>query len=378
MQIKKPTIVLITHTNPLKKSGGVEYNALMKINHFAEQGYNVITISPRRKSKIGLVTFTLNHTTFPFPITLQFAINLVKFFKVTNIYIEHLLNWNKNIETLTHFVENHKAPKTLFLHDLHFRCTHPHCDVNGKYCGAMNQGFDKSQCTTCPNGGGKLTTHHQCFIKFMEMSRKIVFPSQFLMDFYNKFFANKFAKKTITHPIQHLHNTNIPSNSSKINGKIKIAFIGVSCQHKGYQHFLELAKNSSLKNNYEFYVIGSKIRNQDDKQFIKNIITNYRTDNIPSILQNNSINIAFLFSQVPESYSFTMHEAIASCIPIITSNMSGNIHSQIANNSVYGRVFEDINDVIKLLSNKDGTLKFIADNPNKHLYSPTLNTLFAS
>jgi hypothetical protein len=343
------------------------------MKHFITNGFNVITISPRKRSK-HLFNITFNRFTLSIPLPLKFIIKYIAYFNISRIYIEHILNWNDNIEQLIPFLQTHQAQTTLFLHDMHFRCTHPHSQVGGQYCGAAQEGFNKTQCIQCPNGGNALVKHHQGFTSIMEIAQHIVLPSRFLADFFNRFSENKFAHKVISQPIQTLCQTNMPSRSC--NGKMRIAFLGVACNHKGYPQFLELAKNDALRKSYEFYVVGSKVKNKHGREFITNIQTHYRKHNIPDVLYKHNINMAFLFSQVPESYSFTMHEAKAACLPIITSTASGNIAYEINNCATYGKVFEGVQNVEQFLLQQEKVVEWLRANPKKSVYTLQLNPLF--
>ena len=80
-------------------------------------------------------------------------------------------------------------------------------------------------------------------------------------------------------------------------------------------------------------------------------------------LMKNSIDISFLWSIWPETYSYTYYESFAAGSFVITNNLSGNIADQVRNNK-NGIVLEDYSELIDLLSNED-YLSYLVEN-NKY------------
>ena len=79
-------------------------------------------------------------------------------------------------------------------------------------------------------------------------------------------------------------------------------------------------------------------------------------------MYKENINIAFLFSKVAESYSYTMHEAECSCVPIITSCHSGNISLQIKQRNIYGICLQNYLSIYQFLSDKEKVVNFVNKN----------------
>jgi len=56
-------------------------------------------------------------------------------------------------------------------------------------------------------------------------------------------------------------------------------------------------------------------------------------------LRKNEIDVAFLWSICPETFSFTLYEALASGCYIVTNSASGNIQDTILRNPQWGKIY---------------------------------------
>jgi len=67
-------------------------------------------------------------------------------------------------------------------------------------------------------------------------------------------------------------------------------------------------------------------------------------------LRWNQIDVVVLWSNVAETFSFTLHEALAAGCYILTNPKSGNIQDYIRHNPERGMVLEDEEALIELLN----------------------------
>ena len=70
-------------------------------------------------------------------------------------------------------------------------------------------------------------------------------------------------------------------------------------------------------------------------------------------LQLHQIDAVLLWSEVAETFSFTLHEALAAGAFIITNPNSGNINFYIENNPFRGVVYKNANLLIDNFTNGD-------------------------
>ena len=69
-------------------------------------------------------------------------------------------------------------------------------------------------------------------------------------------------------------------------------------------------------------------------------------------LQWNKIDVVVLWSNVAETFSFTLHEALAAGCYILTNPKSGNIQDYIKRHPERGMVLEDDDALIELFESK--------------------------
>jgi glycosyltransferase involved in cell wall biosynthesis len=145
---------------------------------------------------------------------------------------------------------------------------------------------------------------------------------------------------------------------------LKIAFLGYQTNFKGYDVFNSLAESLLIRNKYLFYSFGNNPKNNRFNNII-NIDLGFKREidaQITTILLNNTIDIVILWSLLPESYSYTLHEAYSAGIPVITNTISGNIYESVANGTIYGKVFFSDYELLQFLSDDYKVLNFINKN----------------
>ena len=103
--------------------------------------------------------------------------------------------------------------------------------------------------------------------------------------------------------------------------KIKIAFIGGINKDKGSENIIELIQKGHQ--NIEWYIFGG-IGDQKLYNLKKNNLTKtsfYHSEDIGLHLKNHTIDIICLLSKVPETFSYTLSEAVRSGIPVIVTDL---------------------------------------------------------
>lgn len=103
--------------------------------------------------------------------------------------------------------------------------------------------------------------------------------------------------------------------------KIKIAFIGGINKDKGSEDIIKLIQKGHK--NIEWYIFGGigdrKLDNLKKYNLTKTSF--YYPEDIELHLKNHNIDIVCLLSKVPETFSYTLSEAVKSKIPVIVTNL---------------------------------------------------------
>ena len=197
--------------------------------------------------------------------------------------------------------------------------------------------------------------------KFLNACDRIFVPNESMISLLGK---NLRIEKDIT-VIEHGLDINriIKSNSSDLKN---IAFVGVLSNHKGLNVVKNIIKNNP---NYNFFQIGYS----EDESMRKNFknykyIGKYNRADLQNIIASNNIDLVCMFSIWPETYSYTITEAICSGVPILcfdigaqgnrikkdnlgwaiplkssTEDISKKINSILQNKQNYEKILKSIN-----------------------------------
>ena len=344
--LNKQVIISILHTD-IESFGGVqkylwEDTPVLNKEHVeAVYIFPIFDINNKKSYGISINNFTITKN-LDFDMLISLLRIILENHQCT-IAIHHLLNWDINdIKTI---LEN--SQYIMYIHDIFWL----HTDK-------FNQLFSSNSSISTQD------VYNAFFRELCQNSLGIIFPSSFLKQKYIKSKITFFSTvKEKLHVEQNLL-CSVQSNpeNKKINKKLRIAYLGYESLQKGWALFQYLSQNNSLQEKYDFYHIGSDIE-VDNKGFIS-IQSNYKENDKKAeiLLRKHNIDIVLLFSEIEESYSYTMYEAASAGCAIITSNKSGNIQENIFNNHIYGKVYDKKEEVESFLTNQNNVKEWIENN----------------
>jgi glycosyltransferase involved in cell wall biosynthesis len=130
-----------------------------------------------------------------------------------------------------------------------------------------------------------------------------------------------------------LHSDSKKSTRVK-NGKLDLAFLGNFLHYKGNRTFLELLKHYKNSDSIDFTIIGN-IFDPSLVPSYKNLTVagGYTRDKVVEKIQHINPDLILLLSNWPETFSYTLSEAIAGNIPVIATDC-GALRERVAKESV--------------------------------------------
>lgn len=137
----------------------------------------------------------------------------------------------------------------------------------------------------------------------------------------------------------------------QVNTRIRIAYVGAAIWHKGWEQFAGLVDRFHLK--YEFYCLGECPDDLKIRHVTYVPVGLKGADKLPGMTEaliQYGIDIAYIGSVWPETYSYTYYEAYEAGCFILTSTRSGNVCSQVIANR-NGLAFSNDNEMIAWLEN---------------------------
>ena len=354
----KKCILIVSHSNFLIKSGGVEkflrdYSEILIRNniHYINM-FPVIEIN--KKLKLLKKEYVAIFFDGEFKgIWSEYKLNEA-IYKITReerceidcIQIHHFYGWNSDALNAALRVLN--RPIVVFIHDLQIICPSMFRRNANKACMQIVPMIGDSICNEClyEEYDRHIFKDICTFLTGISSNlKKIYVPSNNTKNHFLKVFPQF---KNITFIREHLQYS-LEHHLISQNDKIRIAYLGSTANHKGYNEWKELLGKIS-NDIYEFYYFGSD--NVDDRM-VKCVKVDARNTTIKSMTEQltaYNIDISFLWSKCQETYCYTYYEASESGTFILTNINSGNICDQVYSKR-NGKVFNSILECILFLNN---------------------------
>lgn len=238
--------------------------------------------------------------------------NILEDYSISFVHVHHMIGHYFDLFD----VLNHKKIKYMVtLHDFYCQCPL----INKLYCNTSYCGTKPttSKCNECLskvyNTNVDISSWRKMWLSVLEKATNVVVPSEATKEEINLIFP-KLKIEVLEHGVDIEKAYSELKLDSKKND---IAFIGAIGYHKGSKILEEFIKKEQIKKVkvHLFGKIDSNI-NKSNSHYIYHGL--YKRDELKSLLNKNNIKLICLFSLWPETYSYTMTEAIACGIPVIS------------------------------------------------------------
>jgi glycosyltransferase involved in cell wall biosynthesis len=365
----KKKVLIFSHSDYINSIGGTQKYIYEQAYFLTSTGLEVIQVFPKAsyhfydKKPSSYATY-INHRpggSFSIGNLMQFLKRNINSIKVA--YIHNLVFWKYNdIKSIMRMLRDNGIKIIFYVHDIFCCCPGIYTmDIfkNINNCILKNNSSAApSTCLKCPHYGSQIGKWRQDFKNIFALADKIIIPSEFITNKLLNIYPKISRKITVRGHLNLANKT--PIIKPKINWKIRIAYLGYNCSHKGWDIWNKLYQYPNINRSFTFYHIGT------NNKYAYNVIPfsySYKANGIMAatdILVKNDINLVLLWSTVPESYSYTMYEAMAAGVPILTNEQSGNIAYTIKKyGDEIGRCFKNENALFSFLLNKNQVNDFI-------------------
>jgi hypothetical protein len=266
--------------------------------------------------------------------------------KLINVYIHHTMGFD--ISLISRILTEHAGRKGRFwLHDSFSLCPSYYLLRNDmEYCHAPDS--ESNSCFICSYGDMR---HRQAFAfsrLFQDNSLEVVAPSRYTLEFWKSKFSGPIASEKVLPHAKLDWKETIPAGRPAEN--LRIGYVGFPVYHKGWQTWLNLTRSRSGDERYRFLLFSSMPVQEGNYSRITVDINRDDRFSMVAALGKQRIDVAVLWSLCPETFSFTLHEALAAGCFIITNKDSGNIQDYIRRNPDRGVVLEDEQALLELFS----------------------------
>ncbi|MGC9964455.1 MAG: hypothetical protein ABSE08_03530 [Syntrophobacteraceae bacterium] len=143
-------------------------------------------------------------------------------------------------------------------------------------------------------------------------------------------------------------NTRRSSNNVSPLSPLKIAFLGQTMYHKGWETWQHVVSRFRSDPRYKFSHFGLKKDCSLPLKFIPVSVSPENRYGMLDALKKHHIDVAFMWSVCSETFSFTVHEAIAAGCYVLTHPYSGNIQATVLQTNC-GTVLTDEQEMVSWL-----------------------------
>ena len=310
----------------------------------------------------------------------QYKTILDKLFSILNIDFVHIHHMAHHYFDLVDTLIERQIPYIVSLHDFYLICpTILLLEKGEKYC-VNNEKRDCKECLNalkCIDDNKFIDNWRNLSYKLLKNAREIIAPTESTKKIFNQFYKDLNIKV-----IEHGMNVDDFIKAEEISEKTErknIAFLGGINPSKGLnfmKDLIEKANNDELPYNIHLFGKASdwKINNSNKNYIFHNT---YNRNEIAKILKENNIDLILLLAIWPETYSYTLTEAVISEIPVLALSF-GALEERINKNKIgwlleQNATIQDVENKIKDIFENKEEYENILENIKK--YKNSLKTV---
>lgn len=243
----------------------------------------------------------------------------------------------------------------LWLHDFFTLCPSAHLQRNGiAFCGGPALG--SNACSLCLYGAERARHLPRMKRLFEATAVNVAAPSGYAAELWSSH-SGLAAASLRVHPHMTVQwQGNVPADAPAPDEArpLTFAFAGVPSAHKGWLEFCELAAIAQAQAlPATFLYLGSSAIDAAGVQVVDVQVSGDDPDAMIRALRQQQVDVLLHWSAVPETFSFTTHEALAGGALVITNPGSGNV-AAIVRHTGRGLVLASPRDLLDAL--RDGRL----------------------
>lgn len=356
-------VISITHDDYRKIVGGVQFCVQLEEQEFSARNILYLNLHPSQPLPV------LARETKPDAFAFEAIANGQPIGTVNaHILVEALSNLlppENSVQCAVHALHGHSPEviswllkklnvnKTLFwIHDYFSACpNHLLLRNDVAHCNAPQ--IESTSCSVCIYSTERATHLQRMEQLFSSITFDIVSPSQFALELWQKATTLRYRRaEVLPHCTLVAPRKITPELPAEQDHPVRIAFLGHPAMHKGWDVFCHLAQRLDGDRRYEFYHFGLDNTRTAGINFrhVRNSATTPAS--MQQALTATRIDAVLLWPEWPETFSFTLHEAISTGAFIITNPQSGNIQDTVRNGDL-GLIASDEQALLERLTGNE-------------------------
>jgi len=336
------TVIHVLHTDLLRRIGGSE-KYIREINRHLLRTHNVssICLSPHVIDDEQFVSIVIDDRPFG-TVSVDSLFYLFQrmmeldLLSIESFTVQHTMNWLPNeLDRIIVFFSSLTTNRTLVAHDFYFVCSQHNLLYNDSaYCGAPASEHSHF-CTTCTYGSTVAAQRRRSRDLFSRFNR-LICPSQSTADILKRVFPDEDISIVVRPHLMLESQKPVEVRNPSVDERIRCVYLGIPTAAKGRYRFESFARR--YRDKFEWVTVGAETflpLEFSPRHLPYNFLNG---DDIREILAPLAPAFVILASTWPETFSYTLHEALNAGLPVLTTAESGNI-ANIVSALGCGRVF---------------------------------------
>jgi hypothetical protein len=325
-----PTVVAFGHDNYMHQIGGIQLVAGIEQQKFAELNTDYIYIFPSHPRLAlapqqptptfqAIVNGQIIPLRFPLPGLLQ-KLEPLEAVIIHSIFGHEPILIAEEIaaRNINHFI--------WWIHDYSIHCEN-HLLAHNNLRSCNDPPIDSQMCRVCIHGSRRHDHVTRTQYLLQAAPWQFIAPSE-TAQLKSVSGSTKLSAipKVVAHGELLFDGQRNPSELQ--NRKLRIAFVGQPVQHKGWKVFQQFVEFSNMRKlEVDFFHFGSIDSKNRSVVFVDLSQTSKNIGLTTSLLRQNQIDAAFIWSIHQETFNLVTYESIAAGCIVITSKESGNIQA---------------------------------------------------
>ncbi len=282
----------------------------------------------------------------------------------------HHLQFFPDLNLLAGIINEIARPVVMFVHDYFTLCCIPTLiDSNNQFCGTDLPSDSKCRDCLYKNEGKQHQEKIASFIKNIENRLKyIIVPSDYVKGAWSRAYP-QWAQLVVVRPHVECIGT---ENITPLKEKIRISYVGVQNDFKGFSAFKKLADRLNDNTKYELHYFGTGDIKLPGVENHYVSIAEQGDDAMKTALKQSRIDICLFWANWPETYSYVFYELLCSGIFVVTNEISGNV-TDMVRKLHNGVVLGSIEEMLSLFDDWESLTEML--NSYKNESSRPVNTI---
>ena len=354
-EMKNELVVSLMHSNYMINSYGTEKYVRALGHELNENGYNHLCFFSVFHDFGSKSVGVIYNDTFRGILKYSEIISIVsKICEEENlslniIHVHNMLNHQLLVieELALHF----NVGIVFFVHDFFLVCNrYKLIDTSGGFCGISQPSNDKcGGCSNCLNGINHYHTMKDFLLKNLNQINSVVCPSKYVAAGIESVYPYLKSKIIIRPHLTFVGKTERP----QIRQRIHVGYAGLQVKDKGFEEWKNLVNMVSQNTSrYEFFYFGTGREHVNNVTNVYVSIAEQGDSAMLNALRKFEIDVGFIWTMCPETYSYVYYEFAASGAFVITNQKSGNVCEEVKTNR-NGVVFSSFNKCVDYLLKVD-------------------------